>query len=136
METIVRLLNDKGLKATTQRIAIYQYLKNTHEHPGADTIYEALRPSYPSLSLATVYKTLDSLHKAGMITELHTGGDSFRYDYDTSPHPHLQCEKCGAVLDMDPKITEHLLEDAKAYTDCEIFHERVYFYGLCPSCKH
>ena len=135
METIVKLLNDNGLKATAQRIAIYNYLSHTTAHPKVETIYEALRPAYPSMSLATVYKTLDSLRRAGLVLELHTGGDSFRYDATTEPHPHLQCKECGAVLDMDPQVTQNLLENAKKLTDCELHSERVYFYGLCPHCK-
>lgn len=135
METIVTLLNDKGLKATAQRIAIYNYLYHTHAHPKAETIYESLRPSYPSLSLATVYKTLDCLQKAGLVSELHIGDDSFRYDANIHPHPHLQCMECGDVIDIDPRITAHLLDDARAYTDCELLSEKVYFYGVCPHCK-
>ena len=58
MEDIILTFKEKKLKLTPQRLAVYQYLKSTREHPSAETIYKALQPNYPTMSLATVYKTL------------------------------------------------------------------------------
>ena len=58
MEQSVTLLKKHGLKATPQRIAIYDYLLHTETHPTVDTIYASLHPTHPTMSLATVYKTV------------------------------------------------------------------------------
>ncbi len=61
---VTDLLRDKGFKATPQRLAIYEALASTTEHPNADMLYQKLTPKYPTMSLATVYKTLDILQDA------------------------------------------------------------------------
>ena len=54
MENISLIFKEKKLKLTPQRLAVYQYLKSTNEHPSAETIYNALQATYPTMSLATV----------------------------------------------------------------------------------
>lgn len=88
MKNLVEVLKSHNLKATPQRIAIYDMLCSTVEHPTADTIYKALSSNYPSMSLATVYKTLDALSNANLIQILNVGEDSFRYDANVKSHPH------------------------------------------------
>ena len=61
MENISLIFKEKKLKLTPQRLAVYQYLKSTTEHPSAETIYNGLQATYPTMSLATVYKTLKTL---------------------------------------------------------------------------
>ena len=61
MDTIATIFKEKKLKLTPQRLAVYKYLISTKEHPSAETIYTALQPTYPTMSLATVYKALKTL---------------------------------------------------------------------------
>ena len=65
MKEIAQILREKGLKVTPQRIAVYNMLCNTKEHPDAETIYKTLEPTNPTMSLATVYKTLDFFKQLG-----------------------------------------------------------------------
>ena len=62
-ENITELLRNNGYKVTPQRLAIYEALCATKEHPKAETLFVKLQPSYPTMSLATVYKTIDILKK-------------------------------------------------------------------------
>lgn len=65
MEHLAAMLKSKQLKVTPpQRLAIFNILYNTVEHPSAETLYKALQPTHPTMSLATVYKTLDTLKKS------------------------------------------------------------------------
>lgn len=59
MKETTQILREKGLKVTPQRIAVYNMLRSTTQHPNAETIYKTLEPANPTMSLATVYKTLD-----------------------------------------------------------------------------
>lgn len=88
-----------SLRVTQQRIVIFKELLQTDEHPTADKLYAALKDDYPSLSLATVYKTLDTFFFKGLIKKIKANDDSFHYDADTSFHHHLICVKTDKIMD-------------------------------------
>lgn len=54
-----------GLRATPQRLAILAFLEGNTSHPSAEEIFRELKPRLPSLSLATVYGTLEVLRREG-----------------------------------------------------------------------
>lgn len=135
MDQSVILLKNHNLKATPQRIAIYDYLRHTNQHPTVDTIYAALHPQHPTMSLATVYKTLESLREAGLVQQLNMGEEFFRYDAYTTPHPHIQCQCCKQVYDLDADLFTDLKEKATSRSSFQITGVQVYLYGLCPQCQ-
>lgn len=135
MDKIINLFKEKKLKLTPQRLAVYNYLMNTNEHPSAETIYKALQPDYPTMSLATVYKAIKTLVEVGLIQELNVGEGNFRYDGNTCPHPHIQCVKCGIVNDLINFPLQYLNEEASKHSDFkQILSNQIYFYGICKDC--
>lgn len=136
MDTISKTFKEKKLKLTPQRIAVYKYLKGTTEHPSAETIYEAIKEDYPTMSLATIYKALKTLTKVDLVQELNVGEGNFRYDGNTCPHPHIHCLRCGKVDDIHGINFCSLNEEIKAHTDYEVLSNQVYFFGLCNDCKN
>ncbi len=135
MEQLAEILKTKKLKVTPQRLAIYKVLYETTSHPTAEDIYTALRQTHPTMSLATVYKTLDALKKADLATELNIGDDSSRYDATIKSHPHMICLSCGKVLDLHTQSLQTFKENVQKETDFDIVSEKVYFYGTCTDCK-
>ncbi|MDI6601599.1 MAG: Fur family transcriptional regulator [Thermoanaerobacteraceae bacterium] len=135
MEDAALLLKKKGIKVTPQRLAIYYMLKNTKSHPSADTIYQKLSDQFPTMSLATVYKTLDLLNHIGLIQEINVGEDCFRYDANTDPHPHIICLKCKRVEDVENHFTEELKKIIANKTHYNVVSQQLYFYGYCPECS-
>ena len=135
MEHLTSLLKSKQLKVTPQRLAIFNVLYNTVEHPNAEIIYKALHATHPTMSLATVYKTLDTLKKCNLIQELNVGEDSFRYDANAMSHPHLICTTCLKVSDLHTDVLDNVIATAQAETDFDIKTEKIFFYGTCPDCK-
>jgi len=135
MEKTAVLLKEKGLKVTPQRLAIINFLKNTKEHPSAETIYKKLSSDFPTMSLATVYKTLEMLKNIGLIQEINVGEGSFRYDANTSSHSHVICLSCGKVEDLEDLQLKNVLEEAKKHTEYDLVEQRLYFYGYCPTCQ-
>lgn len=135
MEHLTALLKSKQLKVTPQRLAIYNVLYNTVEHPSAETIYKALHATHPTMSLATVYKTLDTLKRSGLIQELNVGEDSFRYDANASCHPHLICQSCNKVFDFHTSVLDDVVNRAQTETAFEIKTEKIFFYGVCEDCQ-
>ncbi|CUU46666.1 Fur family transcriptional regulator [Clostridium beijerinckii] len=135
MDQIASVFKEKKLKLTPQRLAVYNYLINTTSHPSADVIYSDIHIQYPTMSLATVYKALKTLVDVGLIQEINVGEGNFRYDGNSSPHPHLQCLSCGRVDDFNDLSLDNLNALAKEHTDYQIVSNKVYFYGYCSNCK-
>ena len=137
MRELADLLKTKDLKVTPQRLAIYNLLYHTKEHPSAEAIYEALQPIHPTMSLATVYKTLDAFKKAGLINELNTGGASVRYDADVEAHAHAVCTECETIFDVyanEPqKLTGELQVSEEGF---KVIGHKLYLYGLCADCQN
>ncbi|WP_049783401.1 Fur family transcriptional regulator [Mahella australiensis] len=118
-------------------MAIYEMLRGTKQHPSAEMIYKTLENDYPTMSLATVYKTIDILKDAGLIQELKDMTSTGRYDANTAPHPHIICIKCNKVddLDLDISFDDELLHKAKEASGYDVLYSQVYFYGYCPDCR-
>jgi Fur family peroxide stress response transcriptional regulator len=135
LEHIASIFKEKKLKLTPQRLAIYNYLINTTSHPSADVIYTDIHIQYPTMSLATVYKALKTLVAVGLIQEINVGEGNFRYDGNSSPHPHLQCLSCNRVDDFKNLCLDNLNTIAGEHTDYQITSNKVYFYGYCSNCK-
>lgn len=92
-------LRKVGLRVTPQRLAIVRTFAHDLSHPTAQDLFERLRPDFPSMSFATVYKTLDALARAGLSGTLRIG-HAARFDPNTAPHHHLVCDACGVVSDL------------------------------------
>lgn len=125
-----------GIRLTPQRLAICRLLAASKEHPTAQQIYQALKPEYPSLSLATVYNTLDVLVSLGEVSRLGSAGDGKEhYDADTGPHINLACIACHSVIDMPSEQAAALNAEISSESGYQIIGARVLFYGLCPNCQ-
>jgi Fur family peroxide stress response transcriptional regulator len=132
---ITALLRDRGFKVTPQRLAIYNYLASTKAHPNAEMIFKELQPIYPTMSLATVYKTMEILREIGLVQMLNVGEDSFRYDAFMENHPHVRCVKCGRVDDVDRIDAEEFVSKVAQETTYQLTGQQFYFYGICPECQ-
>lgn len=122
-----------GLKLTPQRLAILEYLEGNKGHPSAEDIYTEIRKSYPTLSFATVYKTLETLKKNGYILELTIDRDRRRFDPDTGTHHHLMCVNCRKIVDIHKDFAVSVPDEEK--DDFDIVGNHIEFYGICPVCK-
>lgn len=122
-----------GLKLTPQRLAILEYLVDNKSHPSAEDIYKAVSKTFPTMSFATVYNTLETLKQRGNILELTIDPYKKRFDPNLKPHHHLICVKCKKIIDIHDKFTLHLPKTE--IEGFEIVGNHVEFYGLCPKCK-
>lgn len=111
-EELRTALADAGLRYTRQREAVFFYLRSADCHPTAEQVCAAVRQTLPSVSLATVYKSLEALVEAGLATRLSDGHGPTRFDARCDRHYHLYCEKTGQVRDLevsyDPGLPEKL----------------------------
>lgn len=132
LETIKNLLKENHIRISAQRLIILDYLSNTTKHPTADTIYNDLKKSYPILSQATVYNTLNLFKKSGIIKELDFDKHCKRYDFDTNQNVHFLCTKCKRIYDLDVDDTNYNIN----IDGFKINEMSVVYKGICKSCSN
>ena len=109
-DEIRQSLTTCGLKATHQRIVVLEAVAELHgSHPTAEDIFQRLRPANPTISLGTVYKTLDTFTETGMLRRVVSEGGSKRYDANTMTHSHIYCSKTKEIVDFEDEELEQLL---------------------------
>ncbi len=95
-----QICKDAGLKLTHQRLLIYTELLKAHDHPSAETLYKRLEKTLPTLSLDTVYRTLATFEKLGLLHRLETVTSQARYEVFGLRHHHFLCDVCGQLYDF------------------------------------
>jgi Fur family peroxide stress response transcriptional regulator len=129
-------LAESGCRITPQRIAILDALVNGASHPTAEEIYGLVLKVSPTTSLATVYKTLDTLKALGEVQELELGSGRNHYDaVDPVAHPHVVCTQCGRIEDVRLENPSNRLEQASKASGYRLVTERLEFFGLCKVCQ-
>jgi Fur family transcriptional regulator, peroxide stress response regulator len=111
MKKTWEILSGKGLKATPQRILIYETLLADHSHPSAEIIYDQIKENHPTISLATVHKTLETLVEYQLAQKVSTVEGTFRYDGKTNDHHHILIEGTNEIIDFDDEQMKLFLKD-------------------------
>jgi Fe2+ or Zn2+ uptake regulation protein len=128
-------LEASGQRFTDQRAAVYRFLLSTEAHPTADDVFTGVRPEITDISLATVYKALETLVGCGLATKLTYGDGSARYDGRTDPHPHARCLSCGAVLDVPGRLDPAMLSGVGPVPGFAVEGYRLELVGHCMKCQ-
>ena len=132
---IISAFRSKGFKATSQRIAICRHVLCSEEHPNAQRIYDEVQRTHPTVSLATVYKTLAVLKELNLIQELLVKQGEARYDPIVVPHLNLICNRCGVVRDVKDGNLKIIIENAAKLARFSPSGQSFIIYGLCNICK-
>lgn len=130
---VIAEMRDKGLRITSQREAILDYLLSTSEHPTARRIWQAARKKVPGISLSTVYSSLVELTRVGLIKELEFNEMENRYEGNLSQHINLVCTRCGSISDYTTAHTIDM-EQIRVTTRFRAFQSRFELYGVCAEC--
>jgi Fur family peroxide stress response transcriptional regulator len=131
---IIQALRRKGYKATPQRIAICRFALSSREHPSVQRIYKEVKEIHPTVSLATVYKTLQVLTELGLIQELDFPKSQARFDSYVKPHVNLVCLRCGNIWDMDDPAAREMVTRIAATAGFTRTGQRLDIYGVCKTC--
>lgn len=100
----VAQLHRVGLKATGPRLMILEAIEKHLHHPTVEEIYSSLLDDHPSLSLSTVYETLDVFIRNGLCRRVTGAGDRMRVDGTPQDHDHAICQSCGTIFDIDRQM--------------------------------
>ncbi|MCD7827535.1 MAG: transcriptional repressor [Clostridiales bacterium] len=129
-------MTEKTKKFSRKREAIRKVLTETDTHPSAEWIYNRLKPEFPDLSLATVYRNLGEMKKSGEIQSVAFWDGKERFDGVAKKHSHFVCEECGKIEDFDFIHQDMSIDDkARANFDGTIDFHTLVFYGLCEECS-
>jgi Fe2+ or Zn2+ uptake regulation protein len=131
-----RALEETGHRFTEQRAAVYTFLSSTTSHPNADEVFQQVRADVPGISLATVYKSLETLVSCGLAAKLSYSDGSARYDARTDPHHHARCGSCGKVMDVPGHFSDGELDTlCTDLPDFSVSGYRLELTGLCSRCR-
>ena len=136
IEDFIETMQQAEKRITPQRIAIFKYLISTDSHPTAQQIYNHVKQEFPTITLATIYKTLEMLEELGKAKELGFSGLSTRFEANMEPHINLICIKCGKIKDLnEPNSLEALKAVIDNNSEFKISDQRVEFSGYCKQCQ-
>jgi Fe2+ or Zn2+ uptake regulation protein len=130
-------LQEAGLRATSQRIAILQVLETADEHLDADTIYAEAKKLDATISLATVYRTLARFKALGLVRQRYLSSSHNREYYERAnkgEHYHFHCRSCGKVLEIETKRIKQLREELSAQLGIRFTSACICFEGYCAEC--
>ena len=134
-ESIIQRLKEKGLKITSQRLAIIDVLvERGHIHPGASFIYREARKKHKSLSLSTTYATINEFIRFGIIKALEFDAKENRCEVNLDEHINLVCERCGKIIDYRAPDCVDRGKVSKT-TGFVITSNRWEYYGYCQDCS-
>jgi Fur family peroxide stress response transcriptional regulator len=131
----IEALRSKGYKATPQRIAICRFAINSRDHPTAQQVYDEVKKIHPTVSLATVYKTLQVLKNLDLIQELDLPHGQARFDSYMKPHINLICLQCGNITDLDDTTALEITSKVAAAAKFKPKGQRIDIFGTCRRCS-
>jgi Fur family peroxide stress response transcriptional regulator len=138
--TTAQLLLDRlrqtGCRITAQRRAICVYLAATDQHPTPEAVFAALAGQQPALSRATVYNTLNTLARLGLITPIAVGNQATHYETNQAPHINLICQRCRQVIDLPvaalAPTLQRLIEQSAGFAPMTLHVQAL---GICRTCQ-
>lgn len=123
----------RGLRMTPQRQCIFRLLEDNAGHPTAEWLYKRARAEMPTISLKTVYQTLNELASMGEIRALDLGTGAARFDPNVAQHHHLVCDRCGATADVE--LDTSSLRPPDSLDGFVTGSAEVVFRGICGRCS-
>lgn len=136
LNDIIAKLRQSDFRVTPQRIAIIRVLLDSHDHPTIEQVYAKVKRTFPTTSLATVYKTVNLLKEMGEILEVANSQGRNRYDgKNPNPHPHLICTDCKSVTDQDVSLLDRMADELQKITGYTSLSYQIEFFGICPNCQ-
>ncbi|AAK42412.1 transcriptional repressor [Saccharolobus solfataricus] len=131
---LANLLRQRNLKVTPQRIAILKLIMRGGHYSG-EQIYEELKKTEPSISLSTVYNTLETLKESGILNSFEANGITW-FEINRKPHVNVFCIDSNRIIDLDIEMDNFMENLTKngldiknvniiVYADCSKLGKRV-----------
>jgi Fur family ferric uptake transcriptional regulator len=134
---LAKQMRARGYRVTAQRTIIMETIAHMDGHLSAQQVYEQAVERLPGLNLATVYRTVETMHEAGLVDMLEAQSEPMRFALrdPENPHGHLVCSNCGNVMDFDAELIKQLANIVAAQTQFQIHRHHLTLQGICPECR-
>ncbi len=116
---------------TPQRSLMFELLHGNETHPTAEDLFEQARKVMPTISLRTVYQTLNDLTSMGEINQIDLGTGATRFDPMTEDHHHFICDDCATVHDVQVGTAAAIAAGDSVH---RVRSAEVVFRGVCAQC--
>ncbi len=130
-DTILQRCEQKSLRMTSQRKIIAQVLEDTADHPDVEELYTRASKIDPTISIATVYRTVKLFDEAGILDKLEFGDGRARYeDAERDHHDHLIDINSGSVIEFVDSDIEKLQEKIAYKLGYKLMGHKLELYGV------
>lgn len=134
-EELIAALKEHDFRLTPQRVELVRLISVSEGHPSAAQLYEQIKRKFPTMSPATVYKTLALLKELGQVLEIDLRDDSHYDGNRPQPHAHIICLKCNKIVDGEMPLDSTVIRQMENLSGYAILRPQLSFYGLCPDCQ-
>ncbi|HTP01109.1 MAG TPA: transcriptional repressor [Anaerolineales bacterium] len=134
-EEMIAALQAREFRLTPQRVELVRLIASSEGHPSAAQLYARIKRRFPTMSHATVYKTLALLKELGQVLEIDLRDDSHYDGNRPQPHPHLICIQCNKIVDGDVALDPQAIRKMERESGYMILRPQISLYGLCPDCR-
>ena len=134
-DQLMAALKERRFRLTPQRVELVRLIASSEGHPSAGQLYTRVKRKFPTMSQATVYKTLTLLKEMGQVLEINLRDDSHYDGNRPEPHPHLICKNCGRIVDGEASLAQGSIRKLEKESGFAILRPQIALYGLCPDCR-
>lgn len=118
-----------GLKMTEQRRVILRVLHGSDDHPSVEVVYQRAKESDPTISIATVYRTLHLLDEMNLVKRHDFRENYSRFEVNVEHHHHLIDLETGEVIEFQNKELEGIKDRIAAELGYDLVDHRLELYG-------
>ena len=134
-DELISILRQRNFRLTPQRVELVRLIAASEGHPSAAQLYAQIRTQFPTMSPATVYKTLTLLKGMNQVLEIDLRDDRHYDGNRPLPHPHLICLQCNQIVDGGIDIDPSSFTQIQGASGYQIIRSQITFYGLCADCR-
>jgi Fur family peroxide stress response transcriptional regulator len=134
-DELIKSLRERDFRLTPKRVELVRLIAASEGHPSASQLYAKIKTQFPTMSQATVYKTLALLKDMNQVLEIDLRDDSHYDGNRPQPHPHLICIKCNKIIDGEVSLDQESIRTLEKVSGYMILRLQISLYGLCPDCK-
>ncbi|MGH9214283.1 MAG: Fur family transcriptional regulator [Acidimicrobiales bacterium] len=134
VDAVLERIRAGGGRVTTAVRAVVQVLADSEEHLSAADIAHAVQRRHPVIYDSTIYRALERLGSAGLVTHLHVGHGPTIYHLAGDLHGHLVCGKCGAVLDVPATVMRPVAQRVARDYGFALEPSHLALAGRCADC--
>jgi len=135
LDSFREICRQNNLKVTPQRLAIYEELLKSKDHPSAEILHERVKKAIPDISLDTVNRTLLTFARIGISHVVEGYGEVRRFDPCMENHHHFICVKCGTIIDFRYKPYDDIIIPGHIQKKLAVLKKKVLLEGYCNHCR-